>query len=93
MAERQLQLAYVPSTFGGDHLKTGVEILACTMQLMSIEVSVIGTDLREFSGISATASADSMETGAEASNTVTPLVSSPSTRLQIWILSSPLYLE
>jgi hypothetical protein len=38
IAHLQRQLDYLATTTGPEHLKTGVEILACSMELMSIEV-------------------------------------------------------
>jgi hypothetical protein len=38
LSELQAQLDYLPSVSGCEHLKTGVEILACMIQLLSIEV-------------------------------------------------------
>lgn len=38
LAELQLQLEHLSEVTGPDHLKLGLEILACTMQLSSIEV-------------------------------------------------------
>jgi hypothetical protein len=38
IAELQRQLDYLPSVSGAEHLKTGLGTLACTIQLMSIEV-------------------------------------------------------
>lgn len=38
IAQLQRQLDYLPTVSGPEHLKTGVEILACSMELMSIEV-------------------------------------------------------
>jgi hypothetical protein len=43
----QRQLDYLPTTSGPEHLKTGVEILACSMELMSIEVF---RETKEFEG-------------------------------------------
>ena len=38
ISELQVQLDFLSTTSGHDHLKLGVEILACMLQLMSIEV-------------------------------------------------------
>jgi len=38
IAELQRQLDYLPSLSGAEHLKTGLGTLACTIQLLSIEV-------------------------------------------------------
>jgi hypothetical protein len=38
VSELKKQLDYLPAISGSEHLKTGVEILACMLQLLSIEV-------------------------------------------------------
>ncbi|KAL2061430.1 hypothetical protein VTL71DRAFT_7703 [Oculimacula yallundae] len=38
VTELQCQLEHLPEIFGAESLKTGIEILACTIQLLSIEV-------------------------------------------------------
>ena len=38
LSELKIQLDYLPTISGSEHLKTGVEILACMLQFLSIEV-------------------------------------------------------